>query len=134
MLFIIIFQKRYIQRIFSLYDIIPYIFHRNLNLLTLHYRVVNIIARPLPIKSVRIRFTHEPESHACKGADEWLSVQGSAPPIERNPVKREATAVRRWSFTLSYTDFILLSVSPDGGAYFRITPRSAKSRLKGDET
>src|SRR4030042_131483 len=44
-------------------------------------------------------FTHEPESHACKGADEWLSVQGSAPPIERNPVKREATAVRRWSFT-----------------------------------
>src|SRR4030042_229319 len=46
-----------------------------------------------------ISFTHEPESHACKGADEWLSVQGSAPPIERNPVKREATAVRRWSFT-----------------------------------
>ncbi|OGW74593.1 MAG: hypothetical protein A2Z72_03665 [Omnitrophica bacterium RBG_13_46_9] len=45
-------------------------------------------------------FTHEPESHACKGADEWLSVQGSAPPIERNPVKREATAVRRWSFTV----------------------------------
>ncbi|OGW74963.1 MAG: hypothetical protein A2Z72_07540 [Omnitrophica bacterium RBG_13_46_9] len=49
--------------------------------------------------SSRISFTHEPESHACKGADEWLSVQGSAPPIERNPVKREATAVRRWSFT-----------------------------------
>jgi triosephosphate isomerase (TIM) len=31
--------------------------------------------------------------------DEWLSVQGSAPSKERNPVKREATTVRWWSFT-----------------------------------
>jgi len=41
--------------------------------------------------------TREPESHACKGVDEWLSVQGFAP--RRNPVKEEATAVKPWSFT-----------------------------------
>jgi len=43
-------------------------------------------------------FTREPESHACKGVDEWLSVQGSAP--WRNPERKDATAVRPWSFTL----------------------------------
>jgi len=37
-------------------------------------------------------FTHAPESHACKGVDEWLSVRGFAP--ERNPESKEATAVR----------------------------------------
>jgi len=39
-----------------------------------------------------------PESHACKGVDEWLSVRGFAP--ERNPESKEATAVRPWSFTI----------------------------------
>ena len=43
-------------------------------------------------------FTREPESHACKGVDEWLSVQDSAP--RRNPVKEEATAVKPWNFTI----------------------------------
>jgi len=42
-------------------------------------------------------FTHAPESHACKGVDEWLSVRGFAP--ERNPESKEATGVRPWSFT-----------------------------------
>lgn len=44
-----------------------------------------------------LNFTRKPESHACKGVDEWLSVQGSAP--RRNPVSEEAAAVRPWSFT-----------------------------------
>ena len=45
-----------------------------------------------------VKFTRAPESHACKGVDEWLSVRGFAP--ERNPESKEATAVRPWSFTL----------------------------------
>jgi sulfite exporter TauE/SafE len=53
----------------------------------------------LMLLGVSLIFTHEPESHACKGVDEWLSVQGSAPSKERNPGKREATTVRWWSFT-----------------------------------
>ncbi|MBM3252920.1 MAG: GTP-binding protein [Candidatus Omnitrophica bacterium] len=56
-------------------------------------------------------FTHSPESHACKGVDEWYLAQGFA---FRNPVKKEATAVPRsardgersrtikpWSFTVA---------------------------------
>jgi hypothetical protein len=53
-----------------------------------------------------MNFTHEPKSHACKGVDEWLSVQGSAPSKERNPGKREATTVRWWSFTRICTDLL----------------------------
>ena len=45
----------------------------------------------------RVCVTHVPEGHACEGVDEWPSVQGSAP--RRNHAKKEATAVKPWSFT-----------------------------------
>jgi hypothetical protein len=64
-----------------------------------------------PLLHAGSELTHEPENHDLyrdfsgtghdhKGVDEWLSVQGSAPP-EWDPARKEATAVKQWSFTLS---------------------------------
>jgi hypothetical protein len=52
-------------------------------------------------------FTRESESHGYQVVDEWLSVQGYAPPC--NLAKQEVTGVNPWSFT-----FELLASSAAG--------------------
>ncbi len=56
------------------------------------------------------KFTRSPESHACKGVDEWLSGSGFRS-TARNPESQEATAVRRWSFTIFIGIFIIISAA-----------------------
>jgi len=52
-------------------------------------------------KDCRLKFAipREVESHAGRGVDEWLSIQGSAPQ-EWNPTRKIHLRPRRWSFTV----------------------------------
>ncbi|MCK4519726.1 MAG: hypothetical protein KAT96_00945, partial [Candidatus Omnitrophica bacterium] len=50
---------------------------------------------------MRKESTHSPESHVCKGVDEWLSGSGFRS-TKRNLENTEATAVRPRSFTIYF--------------------------------
>jgi len=65
------------------------------------------------------QFARAPESHACKGVNEWLSVRDSAPRL--NSEEKVATAVKPWGFTLRPVAFQERQAEDDSSPFSILT-------------